>query len=162
MGTHVDNDGKVTHFDGLASTLTTERKRFLHDIFVTAIEGGITYWASVEEYHWHAGNAENALDNLDLDGFFAQIIEEDAADDGKAHRIDINVIHRGIERILAAKAPYYDPNGARTQCESIPGLDRGTAAIVRQANHELDAGDIDAGIADAIVQAGLFEEIVYG
>lgn len=162
MGTRIDNDDKVTHFDNLASTLTTERKRFLHDIFVTAIEGGITYWASIEEYHWCAGGAENALDNTDLDGFFAQITEEDVANDGHPHRIDINVLHRGIERILSAKAPYYDPNIARTQCESIPGLDRGTAAVVRQANHELDAADIDAGIADAIIQAGLFNEIVYG
>lgn len=33
---------------------------------------------------------------------------------------------------------------------------------LREANRENDAGDIDAEIADIILQAGIFESYIYG
>lgn len=34
------------------TTITNERDKAYFDIFVTGIEGGINYWASVTEYRW--------------------------------------------------------------------------------------------------------------
>lgn len=31
---------------------SNERKQFIFDIFVTALEGGIDYWACASKYYW--------------------------------------------------------------------------------------------------------------
>ena len=51
-----------------------------HDVFVTAIEGGISYWAAVEDYDW------------DRDDWFATIAElEEIGDDEDLPLQTINV-----------------------------------------------------------------------
>ena len=115
----------------------------LWGIFVTALEGGIGYWSEAISYNFSVpGSAGNEEDHL---GFSAQIIEIDDPDQ-KTHRIDRKVILRGLTKALSA-----DPGVADH--------------IVSDARREVvlgDGGYLDAEGADAIVQLGLFNELVYG
>lgn len=134
--------------------LTTERKRLLHYIFTTALEGGIGYWSSCLKYHWALKGTDG---EEDLDGFFADIEEtENEDDDGNApkHRIDAEVIDRGINRLARNEATFGGKplNGDGRLYTLACALNGPLAEDV----------DYDAGDADNIVQAGLFNDIVYG
>lgn len=120
---------------------SAERKQFVFDVFTTALEGGISYWAKVDEYHWRDSSG-----NEDLEGFRAAI--RDAEDPGDQLSVDATVIDRGIS--------LFDPIAS----------ERPAGHYWRQfldANRTNGAdGDYDAGVADAIVQLGLFGKIIYG
>ena len=119
--------------------MTTQQT--LHDIFVTALEGGIGYWSAASAYHW-----SNTDGSADLDGFYAVVHEVDT-DTGdyapEGQRIDAAVVRRGLRR--AMESPY-------------PALRR----LARDLTFDPDEADYDAADADAIVQLGLWGEIVYG
>ena len=108
---------------------------FVHDVFTTACEGGIDYWAEFSEYRWkHDGEP-------DLWTFGATIVE-----DGESEPVTIGryVILAGIRKILTG--------------------DHGSLLrdnLVRAIQHD-DAGEVDADFADSIVQVGLFGEVRYG
>ncbi len=138
------------------TTRSNERKTFLHDVFVTALEGGIGYWSQASAYHWSAEDG-----SCDLDGFYAEVYDVEA-NDGVARRIDADVIAHGISLISQAKAPYYDPNGFGTQCAPVEYLGKYEADMIRNASHSNDGGEIDSSLADVIVQVGLFGKVVYG
>lgn len=73
------------------------RKSFLCDVFTTALEGGIGYWALAHEYHWAA--AAEGIEQ-DLDGFYAIVTDEEGGLLGGAQtRTDADVIARGLRRI---------------------------------------------------------------
>lgn len=136
-------------------TITTDidiDDEFLSDVFITALEGGINYWAWVDEYQ-HSGDTPHA--NI-MDG----------EDDAKPYTVTPHTVLLGIAAILSARAPYYNPNAPdpaqRTQCGDMKYLTKGLADTVRSAVIEQDAGEIDASAADCIVQAALFGEIRYG
>ena len=137
-------------------TMSTERKKILHYLFTTALEGGIGYWSRCSAYHWSQKAPDGELIE-DLDGFYAVIEEtENENEDGSVpkHRIDAAVIQRGIDRLSSGEAT----------CGGKP-LD-GNGHIHKLAcalNGPLaEDVDYDAGDADNIVQAGLFNDIVYG
>lgn len=126
--------------------ISAERKQFLHDVFVTALEGGIGYWSQASKYHW---SVDADGEQEDLDGFVAIIHEwdEDANDYGsKKLTVNRQVIQSGI-RALADKSFQVRDDIRKT---------------VLAASAMNDSGDIDAEIADVIVQAGLFGEVIYG
>lgn len=135
------------------------RKEFLHNIFSCALEGGIGYWSACEKYHWQGDHFDGIL-NIDLDGFYAVIVPEDPdgwgvyeRDDFRALRVDIDVVAKGLrlfrEGVAAGKYSY--PGGGEYFKELVKA-DRSNGAD----------GDYDAIGADAVVQLGLFGEIVYG
>jgi len=127
---------------------TESRAQFLHDVFVTAIEGGVNYWASVASYHWTLGGPE-PLDNCDLEGFRAEIIDNE--DEGKRYDVARKVIARGINLIASGKCTY----GGRVMAPDM-------VKAYRAINATNEGGDVDANRADNIVQAGLFGDIRYG
>lgn len=163
----------------LETTMTNKfspHDEFVFNIFSTALEGGIGYWSiCVSEYQWQ--EAERAGDISKM-GVTVELTEPVGKADGfetawtgegkpPEYRINADVIRRGIERIVAAKGPYYDPNGARTQCEAVPYLCRSVQRTVLNANRDLgdgfdEDGEVDANIADQIVQVGLFGRVVFG
>lgn len=119
-----------------------ERKEFFFDIFVTALEGGIDYWACASEYHW------GKSDNYDLDGFYAMVSdaeEDDTFPDNS--RIDIDVIAKGVNKIVNDDTVKINSEIRKT---------------IKVANITNDAGLIDANAADCIVQVGLLGELVFG
>ena len=143
---------------------TEARKQFLHNVFVTALEGGIGYWSAAEEYHWGTDGGAKVVD--DLDDFYSVIVssEEDwgveeayIAEEGKTQpitetqclRVDINVIERGsnmlVEKVLSGEFKN----------------ERLMQFVVAWSTNG-DDGDYDADGADLVVQLGLFGEVVYG
>jgi hypothetical protein len=128
-----------------------KRRDVLHGVFVTALEGGINYWCSIKSYHWAKSGAGEEYTG-DLDNFRAVVIDDE--DDGKEHVIDIEVIARGINRLADATATFGGQplNGDGHLHKLALALNGPKAEDV----------DYDAGDADNIVQAGLFNDIVYG
>lgn len=128
-----------------------EGNEFLRDIFITALEGGIGYWSTASKYR--PGSSEDGTD------WFATITD---TVDGGDYRIDINTVLAGLGAICEARGPFYDPNGARTNCEDVPYLTRYVHDSILSAVKTLDAGEIDSDLADTIVQVGLFGKAIYG
>ena len=138
--------------------VTAERKQFLFDVFVTALEGGIDYWFVVTSYR-HAkadpeGTGPGAFEGkcYDLDGFYARGHEE-----GESTRLLINAatVEKGLYLIRSGGS---DLNAAGKALHMHHAL----RSKVIGAEGVLNANDIDAELADCIVQIGLFGEVVYG
>lgn len=106
---------------------------FFEDICVTAAEGGINYWA------------EGLPHDLPAPGF--KIIEQEISSGNERKTFEITPawIQIGVGRLLQGK-----------MCHS-----RITTSLY-QALIENDGGLIDAEVADAIVQAACFNDLVYG
>jgi hypothetical protein len=156
--------------------------RLLHNLFMAAMEGGIEYWSSCSEYRWmlnHDVPAEMPVD--DLDGFKAVLKpsppEEfwgvfDGDDDEKPLTVDKDVMQLGLVRwqewmttdrrnVLgglvepdSASQWLRDPVQARNEYWKQFSRD--------VASGRFDAADYDADLADAVVQLGLFNKVVFG
>jgi hypothetical protein len=118
------------------TTRTTERAEFLDDIVITGVDlGGIYYWAESVPgtYRW--------------DGVPATI-KVTILDEPERGTITVNraLVARGI---AALKRPEFK-------------VRRDIITTILLAERDVDAGDIDEEIADVIIQAGIFGEIVYG
>lgn len=157
------------------------RKRLLHGLFTTALEGGIGYWCACSEYRWMLNPDEPAeMPVEDLDGFKAVLHpsppEEfwmvDGVDDEKPLTVDLAVMWLGLERWIewmttdlrnrlgglvepAAEQPW-----RRDPFRPASSYWRQFASDAK-FNRLADA-DYDANLADAVVQLGLFNEVVFG
>ena len=155
------------------------RKQTLLDIFTTAMEGGIGYWSICLQYRWQLPDDGGE----DLDGFHAIVVAdedwEEAVDDaqdavpasresgrpkrsevrallqerGQEHRIDANVIARGLNRLAKGDCTW----GGKPMDRAGP-----CCALARLINRSPDDADYDADDVDNIVQAGLFGDVRYG
>lgn len=157
---------------------TQDRKEFLHNIFTNALEGGIGYWSCTSKYHiWKDPEAHWSRLVQDLDGFQAVIepsdgewgVFDERAKEVGPLTIDIYVIETGITRFVEWLG------GKRGQFGQSVDVDRGDVPLraqgtfnpywdqfLRQNETNGEDGDSDAEVADAIVQLGLFDEVVYG
>ena len=119
-------------------TRTAERTNFLASIVVTAIEGGINYWADTKEYRltWAHQQLTQAT----------ALIRDWEAPDGDWAKIDVDTIARGIGKVLEAEF----------------SLNKEMKDWIRNGTSENDSGNIDCWCADAIVQAAVLGELVYG
>lgn len=122
------------------------RQRLPHDLFVTALEGGIGYWSECSEYRWSLDDGKE-----DLSGFRA-VIENMVEEELPAAVIDRDVMVKGLS--LAYKAAERYP-GVYALDDVGLAWDTGNATL-------LGAIDFDADTADAVVQLGLFGEVRYG
>ncbi len=113
---------------------------FLEDVLTTAVEGGTNYWAKVDLNK----RDPETLRCIEITFYDA---EADSPNDENFPPMLVNaeVIARGIQRILSTGLV----NDQIYDC-------------VSKGVRENDAGYIDAEAADCIVQAALFNEIVYG
>ena len=115
--------------------------QFYLDLFTTALEGGINYWAQCAGYHWF----DTPNDRPDFRGFYADII--DMEDDSEpCYVVDRSVISRGYR--LASGAFRKSLNWSS---EPPP------AVITGDTDWDFDASD-----ADMVLQLGLFGNVVYG
>lgn len=116
-----------------------DRDQFLWDIFVTAIEGGISYWAYIRSYHHSTNGVE------DHEGFIAHITDTET---DKHYEITRATILRGLKLF-------------RTPCElQINACLRREIMVADITNGENTI--LDANGADAVIQAGLFGDVLYG
>lgn len=129
-----------------------ERTQFLADILTTAVEGGINYWAEVSDYTWDFDNPGVAFVRVycieDDD-----VIRVDAAKRGdltppEGVPVDIEKIAKAIARILDPQIP--------------TDLSATNVKMIRDASKENDAGDVDADLADCIMQVAVLGDVIYG
>lgn len=161
--------------------LTKDRKEWLHGVFTTAFEGGIGYWSATKVYHiWENPKAHWSKLEMDLDGFYGIIepsedewgffINDDAKDKAPL-RVDAAVIQLGVERLqewmagekrnmfgglLKADGREYLKKPAK------PASAEYWEQFLESERTNGDEGDYDGDVADAVVQLGLFDEVVYG
>lgn len=124
---------------------SAERKEFLGALLTTAIEGGVNYWAQVVEYKW------------DCDEPYAVLVDCEEAEEDEPERllVDLDVIARGINKIASGEVGFYNMG--------YEGDSNTRMLVLNRTNGTDDRlGDYDALDADAVVQAGLFGEIVFG
>jgi hypothetical protein len=124
--------------------------QILFDVFTTALEGGINYWAGVVEYNiWLKDDAGTTSlpHNEDLKGFFAIIIDNEDEDE-KLIAIDRELVFEGLVA-CATK----DVKHLGSHAQKVARL------LLLSDNEDVD---FDASDADQIVQVGLFGEVVYG
>lgn len=167
----------------LAPAMTEGRKKFLHYVFTTALEGGIRYWAQSEAYHWMNPNRrpESTVmdtDYLDLDGFYAVVTSTEGdwgistayrkfertgdlipvvLGDNEPLRIDRDIILRGVNAMVDKVI-----EAAKSEDPDAPFSRKYLRQFVIQWLTDGDDGDSDADVCDMVVQLGLFGELVYG
>ena len=120
---------------------TLERTDFLANVLITAVEGGIGYWAHTEKYHWKQDKEGNMIE--------ASVrIRDSEEHTGRWYEVTLETIATGIARLKdKEKKIAFNPQ---------------LKEAMLLADNEDDASYIDAAIADCIVQAALFGDIVYG
>ena len=143
-----------------AVTKSPERIAFLSDVLVTAVEGGIGYWSQCDGYRWDTDRWEYAELGVTL---YVPAHEVDAAD----YRLPVG---HGLIESWGEETPAYTVRVTLDAIASGIGIvTRGEAGVhkdyigdVFSASLHNDAGDIDAGTADMIVQAAVFGKVIYG
>lgn len=130
----------------------SETAKFLSDVIITALEGGIGYWSAASEYR-HGSVFEDYEEREDLRTPAYAVIHEMDEDEGgykeKGLRVDNTAMAKAFKRIM-------DPK------QEIPHCDRDWRKRLVAAYWAKDAGDLDAGDADAVVQIAVLGEVVYG
>jgi len=136
----------------MMATRSAERTQFIHDIMITALEGGVGYWSVADDIVRHPN------DDLWYEQYTLYCSEggKEALECGngvdsvcKGHRVDSELIARGLGRIN---------RGSRDALQ----LAIGSMVSIMKASEENEGGDIDADYADIIVQVGIFGKVVYG
>jgi hypothetical protein len=138
----------------MTTTITTTNEvsdDLLWGIFVTALEGGIGYWSVCTEYR-HSDPETRIEDHTN---FYAVVVDTTEHCDGQVVdengeptdllRIDRAVILKGLQAIAAREV------------KLAPRIHADVSAALGG-----DAGALDAEGADCVVQAGLFNDVVYG
>ena len=128
----------------MSTTKVSALDQLLFDLFVTALEGGISYWATCNAYHWRLSGP---ADLEDIQGFHAAILDEGNDPAPKRYTIDRAVMAKGYR--LATTD--WRHRIAWSSGEEPP------LVVGPETDWDFDATD-----ADAIVQLGLFNEVVYG
>ncbi|WKW85548.1 hypothetical protein SEA_REYNAULD_96 [Rhodococcus phage Reynauld] len=127
---------------------------FLSDVLTTAIEGGINYWAHVSGIQ-----AERDRFGNDLNASASIAEKECEGTDGTRprHNITLQTIAVGLSMVLKQAREVRIADGADHTRSTLGYLERLAEYILAA-----DAGMIDAGDADTIVQLGLFGEVKFG
>lgn len=128
------------------SKRSEERQELLRDVAVCAVEGGINYWARVRRYKWSSVSPAS-LDHM-LPFPVIEISPAEDPDDFEPCKIGEQIIVKGLRMICSAEGK-----------ELINAENR---KMILEANIDNDASNIDADLADAIVQVGLFGKLVFG
>lgn len=111
------------------------------DLLITAIEGGINYWAEVSDYH-HGANDETS----------ATVYEDDADTDGVT--VTTTDIRRAVRQVATKGIPAADPGS-----DLGDRFKAGCNAALRGRGGDWD---FDATAADALIQVAMFGDVVYG
>ncbi len=125
----------------MATTTTTrrtpQRAEFLTHIVITAVEGGLGPWTRVLQYRAVLPTPDNT-----------EIADASLTVDATDDPITLDDIEQALHAISAGGVPNWD--------------DRSDARmLVRDADATDDATDIDAELADAIIQVAVLGQPVY-
>lgn len=137
-------------------TRSAERSQFLTDVLTGAVEGGINYWAQVSDYHWFSPTLDGGTAEHPEGQANAYVTIHETGDDPSDPDLVVRTI--GIDDIARALGEIK----ANPQRPGPEWMDSGTVASILLADRTSDAGEIDAGVSDCIVQVVLFGKVVYG
>ena len=133
-----------------------ERIEFLADVIITAAEGGIGYWSQVSVYKWWDPDLEGGTAEHTEGQQNAYMVVHEQADGDQDDDLDpeLKVAFIGVDDIARAlgilrKGP-------------VEGISDEARRLISGADRENDAGSLDAGDADSIVQVAMFGKVVYG
>ena len=145
---------------------------FAHDVFVTACEGGINYWADVSDYNRHIRYTDHELKHDwsaklkvdDKDNPFDMRIVELKRNNNSFSVYTLNqqtieiAIHRLIKHFKESQPVSYSHPVLQSEVERL-----GFALFKAERTNDYEAisNILDAEWADIIVQYGLFSELVY-
>ena len=125
------------------TTRSKERTEFLGDVVICIAEDyGYNSWRQVSAYHWSDEHPENNRVTVH------ELADLEDEPDISVHKVTIETVATGIARILADGNPI--------------GLNSAVRKAVFIGSQENDAGEIDAEVADCILQAAIFDEYRYG
>lgn len=110
------------------------KEQLYKDVLTNWVETGMGLWAQLQE--------RPVRDDLDI---LSCIIRDAEDDDEPTHTVTLDTVQTGFQRVMG---------GGLKLSESI-------AKHITQRYRDNDA-DLDADDCDIIVQAGLFNEIIYG
>ena len=140
---------------------TTEREQFLADIIITAVEGGVNYWAQVSAYRWHSDV---------LEGGTAGAVANTTAtlhdmEEGGEYVLTIDSIARAFT-ILKDATMQHDSRFGEEALHTKDGkrlyLSPSRRKAYLGASAANDAGELDADDCDNIVQIAALGTVVYG
>jgi hypothetical protein len=134
----------------MPATYEAQLDELLFNAFITALEGGVQYWAEVDKYRWSVGDSKTE----DTRGFRAVLRERSEHEHETPQPwlvVDRAVMLRGLEHLANGTCTW----GGRELSKSYQRKAIGWHAVPEHA-------DIDANDADNIVQAGLFGDVRYG
>lgn len=137
------------------NTRSGERANFLASIIITAVEGGINYWASVSDYRWWDPTLDGgtAVHHDGIPNAYVTVHESERDDEDGYEGVLITVEH--IARALGTLRQGPVTGLAESLRADIVAQDRANG---EDETHQ----DIDAGLADCILQVAMFGTVVYG
>lgn len=136
-----------------------EYEEFTHDVFVTACEGGINYWADVSNYY-HKDSP-----HVDFHGWSAvlRVDDEDGNNSFSIYTLNQQTIEAGIHRLIhhfkTSQPESYSHPLIQSMVDEV-GFELYKAD--KTDDYERPSSMHDIEWADIIVQYGLFGELVYG
>jgi hypothetical protein len=137
----------------MGTARSPERQRFLCDVAITAAEGGYS-WFQYRGYRWFdpeltGGRAEPGPDGgPNVTGEIREYWEGGDEDDhGPWTEFGPDLIAKGLRKI---------------QTDETIDLNKGSLGTILVANRKNDGGDIDADLADVVLQVALLGEVRYG
>ena len=125
----------------------TVTDQFLRDVLCTACEGGSNYWAHFKSLETFAGQFGKEWQKVRVTEY------EDGEKKHAQHVIGLEEMREGVRRMIAR-------DFTKTESHAIPYSK--SAGEVLIAVVEDDAGNIDADLADLILQCACLGHIVYG
>lgn len=140
------------------AALPFEAKQAACGVVCTAVEGGVTYWASVQSYKWIVRGEDGQISNHPDGGLlFAEDTcallrdQEDEDEEKEPMRLDGPAVIRGLAKLADGSVHACAPSSEVSWNDALRKL------LVGDEDLDLDAGD-----ADLIAQAALLGEVVYG
>ena len=120
-----------------ASRPDPEHEQLFKDTLTNWCETGMGLWAAARE-----------RPERDKDGYVLSVKIEDAEDEGEQHHtVTLDTVKLGFARVRSGE---------------VKALHSSYVANIAGAYAANDGGMIDANDSDIIVQAGLFNEVIYG
>lgn len=115
---------------------TESKKQYLSDIIITAVEGGIQYWAQTKTYRWMNGPAS----------VYVRETNDDGSPASEWKKVTIDLIETALQKIIKQDVETND---------YIVKTCAGAFALK-------DAIDFDSDMADVVLQVAVLNEIKYG
>lgn len=130
------------------------RAEFLADVLSTAVEGGIGYWSKVSDYSWYQpslGSTRSCLYNVGEANAYVTVHEWGSElEPGRVVTVGVDDMARAMKRIAN---------------EDL-GLRPEIIRAIRENNYTNGTSDqvedIDASLADIIMQVAVLGEVIYG